>query len=181
VPTACTRQLRVISAAVLRRAGGPLTIQLVEMEAPRDDEVLVRLVASGICRTDIALCAEGTSGPAVLGHEGAGIVVEIGKRVRSVRRGDHVVLSYQSCGRCRSCRTGRPAHCAHFCDLNFGFARLDGSNAFAPGRCVATSLGSHPLRRTRWRPSATLSRLQGRFRSSFWRLWGAGCRRGREL
>jgi aryl-alcohol dehydrogenase len=68
----------------------------------------------------------------VLGHEGAGIVEEVGKAVRSVKRGDHVVLSYLSCGRCRCCKSGRPAHCEHFWDLNFGFARLDGSNALEP-------------------------------------------------
>src|SRR5437867_485385 len=99
------------------------------MEGPRDDEMLVRLVASGICHTDINFCADGASGPVVLGHEGAGIVEKVGKAIRSVKRGDHVVLSYQSCGRCRDCNADRPAQCEHFWDLNFGFARLDGSNA----------------------------------------------------
>ena len=99
------------------------------MEGPRADEVLVRLVASGICHTDIDFCDGGASSPVVLGHEGAGIVEEAGAAVQGVKPGDHVVLSYQSCGRCRDCKVGRPAHCAHFWDLNFGFARLDGSNA----------------------------------------------------
>jgi aryl-alcohol dehydrogenase len=124
-----TWHTRTIRAAVLRVPGGPLVIEQLELDGPRDDEVLVRLVASGICRTDIDLCEAGISGAAVLGHEGAGIVDEIGKSVRGVKRGDHVVLSYQSCGHCRPCNDGHPAHCRHFWDLNFGFRRLDGSNA----------------------------------------------------
>jgi aryl-alcohol dehydrogenase len=77
------------------------------------------------------MCEEGTPEPAVLGHEGAGIVAEVGNLVRGVKRGDHVVLSYQSCGRCRPCQMRRPAHCRRFWDLNFGLARSDGSNALA--------------------------------------------------
>jgi aryl-alcohol dehydrogenase len=123
-------------AAVLREKGGPLRIESVEMEGPRDDEVLVRLVASGICRTDIDFCDdwEAAGNAVVLGHEGAGVVERIGKNVKSVKRGDHVVLSYQSCGQCRPCRSGRPAHCKRFWEVNFGFRRLDGSNALQGSR-----------------------------------------------
>ena len=101
------------------------------MEGPREDEVLVRLVASGICHTDIDFCDDWdeTDTPVVLGHEGAGVVEQVGKAVKGVRPGDHVVLSYQSCGRCRQCRSGRPAHCRYLYEANFGFQRLDGSNA----------------------------------------------------
>jgi aryl-alcohol dehydrogenase len=123
-----------IQAAVLRRRGGPLTIESLEMEGPRDDEVLVRLVASGICHTDIAFCDgwDETDGAVVLGHEGTGVAERVGKSVKGVTVGDHVVLSYQSCGRCRSCRSGRPAHCRLLWEANFGFQRLDGSNALQP-------------------------------------------------
>jgi aryl-alcohol dehydrogenase len=120
-----------IRAAVLRKRGGPLKIESLEMEGPRDDEVLVRLVASGICHTDIDFC-DGWSeaDPAVvLGHEGAGVVEEVGRSVKRLKRGDHVVLSYQSCGSCPQCRRGNPAHCDLFYEANFGFRRLDGSNA----------------------------------------------------
>jgi aryl-alcohol dehydrogenase len=110
-----------------------MKIERLEMEGPRDDEVLVRLVASGICHTDIDLWRSGSSGALVLGHEGAGIVERAGEAVRSVRRGDHVVLSYQSCGQCRFCKRGQPTNCSHFWELNFGFARLDGSNALEAG------------------------------------------------
>jgi aryl-alcohol dehydrogenase len=123
-------QVYMIQAAVVRKRGGPLKIESVEMKGPRDDEVLVRLVASGICRTDIDFCDDWdeADGAVVLGHEGSGVVERIGKRVKGVKPGDHVVLSYQSCGHCRQCRGGRPAHCTRFYELNFGFQRLDGSN-----------------------------------------------------
>ncbi len=124
-------QVYKIQAAVLRKKGGPLMIESIEMEGPRDDEILVRIVASGICRTDIDLCDDWDEAdtPVVLGHEGAGVVERVGKSVKSVKRGDHVVLSYQSCGHCRQCRSGHPAHCKSLYEANFGFQRLDGSNA----------------------------------------------------
>jgi D-arabinose 1-dehydrogenase-like Zn-dependent alcohol dehydrogenase len=118
-----------IRAAVLRQPGAPLRIESLEMEGPRDDELLVRIVASGICHTDIDFCEGGASGPIVLGHEGSGIVEKVGRKVKGFKAGDHLVLSYQSCGQCRPCRQGRPAHCERFWDANFGFARLDGTNA----------------------------------------------------
>jgi len=124
-------QVHKIHAAVLRKKGGPLKIESLELEGPRDDEVLVRLVASGICHTDIDICEDWNSSnmPVVLGHEGAGVVEQVGKRVKGVTRGAHVVLSYQSCGRCRQCRSGHPTDCERFWEANFGFERLDGSNA----------------------------------------------------
>jgi len=119
-----------IQAAVLR-TGSPLKIESLELEGPNDDEILVRIVASGICHTDIGFVDgwDGTANPVVLGHEGAGVVEQIGKHVKGVKRGDHVVLSYQSCGRCRACRRGHPFDCEYFWEANFGFHRLDGSNA----------------------------------------------------
>jgi aryl-alcohol dehydrogenase len=128
-----TMPLHPIRAAVLRRKGGPLRIETLELAGPRDGEVLVRLVASGICRTDIDFCDEWYEGgeALVLGHEGAGVVEEVGRGVRGIERGEHVVLSYQSCGLCPPCRGGRPPHCDRFMEANFGFARLDGSNALA--------------------------------------------------
>ncbi len=118
-----------IEAAVSRGPSRPMKIERLQMEGPREDEVLVRLVASGICHTDIGMRQSGGANPVVHGHEGAGVVERVGKAVHGVRRGDHVVLSYQSCGRCRACKRGRPTQCDHFWELNFGFSRLDGSNA----------------------------------------------------
>jgi aryl-alcohol dehydrogenase len=117
-------------AAVLRQ-GGQLQIETLELEGPREDEALVRLAASGICRTDIDFMENWSGPPVVLGHEGAGVVQTVGPSLQGFQPGDHVVLSYQSCGRCRPCREGRPAHCEHFWEMNFDFARLDGSNALA--------------------------------------------------
>ncbi|MBI5570378.1 MAG: NAD(P)-dependent alcohol dehydrogenase [Desulfomonile tiedjei] len=121
----------MIQAAVLRKQDEPLKIETLQMESPREDEILVRIVASGICHTDIDFCDNWDSAatPVVLGHEGAGVVEQIGERVKGVTLGDHVVLSYQSCGVCRQCRSGCPTACERFWEANFGFERLDGSNA----------------------------------------------------
>ena len=126
-----TPQFYKIRAAVLRKKGGPLKIESLEMEGPRENEVLVRVVASGICHTDIDFIDDWdeADNAVVLGHEGAGVIERVGKSVKSVKVGDHVVLSYQSCGRCSQCRSGHPAHCKHLWEANFGFQRLDGSNA----------------------------------------------------
>ncbi len=118
-----------VRAAVVRRPGGPLRMETIALEAPRDDEALVRIVASGICHTDIDFMESARD--AVLGHEGAGIVEFAGSALRgSFRPGDHVVLSFQSCGLCAECRRGHPSGCERLWELNFGFARADGTSAF---------------------------------------------------
>src|SRR6516165_7025779 len=88
-------------AAVMRQHGKPLKIETLELDPPRADEVLVRLVATGICHTDIAVHHRVDSPvPSILGHEGAGVIEAVGAAVRKVKSGDHVVLSFMSCGRC---------------------------------------------------------------------------------
>lgn len=124
-----SRRIHQIQAAVLRPNRSKLEIESLELEGPRDDEVLIRLVASGICHTDLDFLEGWNDSPVVLGHEGAGIVQEIGRSVTAIRPGEHVVLSYQSCGRCPECLRRHPTKCQKFWDANFGFARLDGSNA----------------------------------------------------
>jgi aryl-alcohol dehydrogenase len=123
--------LRKIWAAVVDQQDGPLKIETLRMEGPRDTEVLIKTIATGVCHTDISMIHHfaRTDGPLVLGHEGAGIVELVGRKVTTVRPGDHVVLSYQSCGTCHSCKSGRPTKCRRFYELNFGFQRPDGSNA----------------------------------------------------
>lgn len=120
-----------IRAAVVRKRDGPLKIETLNMEGPQDSEALVRIVACGICHTDISMVHhwDTSDGPLVLGHEGAGVVELAGSKVKSVRSGDHVILSYQSCGTCHQCKSGRPTECRRFYELNFGFHRPDGSNA----------------------------------------------------
>src|SRR5512136_3044101 len=123
--------MRNIRAAVLRQKGAPLKIESLELDGPLSNEVLIRIVASGICHTDIMFYDrwKDTDRPEVLGHEGAGVVTEVGKNIEILEVGDHVVLSYQSCGSCPKCVSGQPYECQHFPELNFGFKRLDGSNA----------------------------------------------------
>lgn len=85
----------------------------IEVDGPQDDQVLVRIDAVGLCHTDISTRAMLTERllPAVLGHEGAGVVEAVGSRVRGVGPGDHVVCTFRSCGSCTSCTTGAPAYC----------------------------------------------------------------------
>jgi aryl-alcohol dehydrogenase len=124
-----------ISAAVARELRAPLEIAELDLEDIRDDEVRVRLVATGVCHTD-ALVRDGVlpgSLPIVLGHEGAGVVEAVGSGVDSVAPGDHVVLGFNSCGSCAQCAAEHPAYCRDCPPLNFGGARPDGSTSLSDG------------------------------------------------
>ncbi|TWI48232.1 aryl-alcohol dehydrogenase [Pseudomonas duriflava] len=120
-----------ITAAVLREAGAPLRLERATLGAPRPDEVRVRIVATGVCHTDMVVRDQlfPTPMPIVLGHEGAGVVEAVGASVTTIEPGDHVVMTYMSCGLCLPCETGHPAHCSHMHPLNFGGSRLDGSTS----------------------------------------------------
>jgi aryl-alcohol dehydrogenase len=122
---------RHITAAVVEKTGAPFEIEEIELEGPRADEILVRIVAVGICQTDVHVRdrVQAPGLPVVLGHEGSGIVEEVGTAVTAVKPGDRVVLSYDACGRCRFCLSGRYAYCDHAMAINFGGSRLDGTNA----------------------------------------------------
>ncbi|MGN8027198.1 NAD(P)-dependent alcohol dehydrogenase [Microbacterium sp. 22242] len=110
--------------AVVEEAGAPFTIENLQLEAPREGEVLVRMVATGLCHTDLNVAGGKVpfAFPAVLGHEGAGVVEQVGDRVRRVAPGDRVLLSFTSCGRCRQCRAGRIA----LCDFHLPWNLLSG-------------------------------------------------------
>jgi S-(hydroxymethyl)glutathione dehydrogenase/alcohol dehydrogenase len=104
-----------IRAVVLREPGRPVAVEEVELDAPKAEEVLVRVAAAGVCHSDVRL-ADGELGegrwPMVLGHEGAGVVEAVGAGVDHVVPGDHVVFSLiPACGTCRACRAGRPNLC----------------------------------------------------------------------
>src|SRR5687768_12648419 len=104
-----------IRAAVLEEFANPLVVQDVELEGPKAGEVLVRLSACGVCHTDL-YTASGADpsgyAPAVLGHEGAGVVEEVGEGVTSVAPGDHVVTLFSpQCGECVNCRSGKTNIC----------------------------------------------------------------------
>ncbi len=120
----------LINAAVAGRGADGFTYEQLHLDDPRADEVLVRIVACGICHTDIAIAA-GCTTPCVLGHEGAGVVERVGAAVEDLAAGDHVVLSFAYCGQCAPCRAERPADCEQFMTLNFAGTRLDGSNALS--------------------------------------------------
>lgn len=122
-----------ISAAVCRGPKEPLTIETLDLEAPHPDEILVRVVATGVCHTDIVV-RDGhlpTPPPVVLGHEGAGIVEKVGSSIRKVAPGDHVVMTFNSCGHCSSCNENEPTYCHEFFPRNFFAARADGSSGLS--------------------------------------------------
>ncbi len=126
----------ITTAAVVESAGAGFALSQVELADLRPDELLVRMVAAGICHTDLSV-AQGALPfpmPAVLGHEGAGVVEAVGASVTRVRPGDQVLLSYTSCGRCASCHDGHPAYCETWVAANLiGGRRLDGSATIVRG------------------------------------------------
>lgn len=117
-----------VTAALLRDNQGAYTIEEMELPGPGPEEVLVRVVSSGVCHTDTMLRQfPNEMLPFVAGHEGAGVVEEVGPGVSGIAVGDHVVLSYDYCGTCRNCRTGLPPYCDEFMLRNFSGQRLDGT------------------------------------------------------
>ena len=143
-----------IAAAVLEVPGGPLRVAELELEAPRRDEVLVRLLSSGICRSDLSLLDGKWPAPLpmVLGHEGAGIVEAVGEGVDPTRIGEHVVLTFTpACGRCRFCLQGRVNLCtaaARAMDLGVlpdGTTRLSHSGGPVHHLALVSSFATHAV------------------------------------
>jgi aryl-alcohol dehydrogenase len=124
-----------IKAAVVREAAGPFKIEDIELDEPRADEVLVKIVSSGLCHTDLVARMQylPIPLPGVFGHEGAGIVEKVGSQVTKVKPGDHVATSFMSCGVCIPCKSGTPGWCPDFKRLNFGGRRADGSTTMKKG------------------------------------------------
>jgi aryl-alcohol dehydrogenase len=125
--------MTTVTAAVAREHKAPLVIEELELDdVLRTNEVRVRLVATGVCHTD-AIVRDGvypTPLPAVLGHEGAGIVEQVGASVTNVKPGDHVVMSAAYCGHCLQCRSGNPAYCENLFAEDFGGRRTsDGTTS----------------------------------------------------
>lgn len=116
------------TAGVIREHGELPRLEEVEVGPIRSDEVLVEVEAVGVCRTDTEF-GHFWSLPAVLGHEGVGVVAATGDRVTYVVPGDRVLMTYNHCGGCRWCLDGSPAYCRQFDALNFSGARPDGSSA----------------------------------------------------
>ena len=142
-----------ITAAVARERFGPFSVETVELTDPRPDELLVKVVASGMCQTD----QHGRDGyyntplPAVFGHEGAGVVEVVGNAVTQFTPGDHVVISFPSCGACDNCRRKMAWHCQDNLKLKMSGMRPDGSTLMSrrtADRSTAPSF-SNPRSRTR--------------------------------
>lgn len=117
---------RTSTAAVVHECGGPYTLEEVELDGLRSDEVYVRVEAAGVCHTDANMQVM-VPMPAVLGHEGVGVVEEIGSGVKDVKPGDRVIMSWPACGVCPNCLTGKRYICDNAFSLLFGGKRLDGS------------------------------------------------------
>ncbi|AMC92764.1 aryl-alcohol dehydrogenase [Erysipelothrix larvae] len=133
-----------VKAAVTWDAGAPFVLEDVELDQPKATEVLVEVVATGVCATD-AGAAGGHMGvpfPIVLGHEASGIVKEVGEAVTYVKPGDHVVVACCLCGTCDNCLTGKPGSCEHIPRLNFGGAMEDGTKRLSKdGHEISTFFG----------------------------------------
>ncbi|WP_284141704.1 MULTISPECIES: NAD(P)-dependent alcohol dehydrogenase [unclassified Virgibacillus] len=132
-----------IKAAVTHGQGLDFVIEEVELAAPKANEVLVKIIATGVCHTDaVARDAAIAPLPAVLGHEGSGVVEEVGKGVKHLEKGDHVVISFAHCGHCENCLTGHPTVCETFNDLNFGGVNDDYTHRLSKdGQSLSTFFG----------------------------------------
>jgi S-(hydroxymethyl)glutathione dehydrogenase / alcohol dehydrogenase len=140
-----TYDSQVPRAAVLYEAGQALRVEEIDLAGPRSREVRVRVVAAGVCHSDYHYMKGDltTQLPAVLGHEGAGVVEEVGAGVTTVAPGDHVVLLWRSgCGHCPYCATGRPALCQQGAILRSTGRLLDGTSRLSrDGRQISHFLG----------------------------------------
>lgn len=145
-----------VTAAVAVGPHTPLEFRDVELAPLGPDEVRVRFVASGVCHTDAAV-RDGvipTPLPAVLGHEGAGIVEAVADDVKGISVGDHVVLSTNSCGRCQQCLSGRLAYCEDMFARNFAAEDASGGTAFS---AEGEAIGSHFFGQSSFSPVSNVS------------------------
>ncbi len=126
-----------VRAAVALKAGAPLSIETVKLEGPKEFEVLVEIKATGICHTDeFTLSGADPEGlfPAILGHEGAGIVVDVGKSVTSLKKGDHVIPLYTpECRQCKSCLSQKTNLCTSIRATQGKGLMPDGTSRFSLG------------------------------------------------
>jgi len=125
-------------AAVAYEAGKPLVIETVNLDGPREGEVLVEIKATGICHTDeFTLSGADPEGlfPAILGHEGAGVVVDTGPGVTSLKKGDHVIPLYTpECRQCKFCTSGKTNLCQAVRETQGQGLMPDGSSRFSIGK-----------------------------------------------
>jgi aryl-alcohol dehydrogenase len=130
--------------AAITHEKGKIAIETVELDSPRASEVLVKLVAAGVCHTDSAGINQviPVTLPAIFGHEGVGVVEEVGVGVESLKVGDRVIMSFPSCGTCDHCIEGHPWACDHLNRLFFDGSFKDGSKRFSQnGKPVSSFFG----------------------------------------
>ncbi len=121
-------------AAVLFEVGKGLELRDVDVQAPKAGEVLLRMAAGGVCHSDLHVMTGhlGAPLPAILGHEGSGVVADVGPGVTSVKAGDHVLPLWRlSCGECEHCTDSRPALCAAGTQVRMTGRLLDGTTRFS--------------------------------------------------
>lgn len=124
-----------VLAAVARAPRADFSLETATIENPRDDEVLVRILGVGLCHTDLVARDQfiPIALPAILGHEGSGVVEQVGAGVTKVRPGDRVVMSFSSCGHCARCEERLPSYCQSFPVLNYSGRRADGTSGLSIG------------------------------------------------
>ncbi|MCD8240946.1 MAG: NAD(P)-dependent alcohol dehydrogenase [Lachnospiraceae bacterium] len=134
-----------IKAAVTHSAGAPFVIEEVELAPPQKHEILVKITACGVCHTDEAVQNQfiPVPLPAVLGHEGCGVVEAVGPEVTEFQVGDKVGISFGYCGSCENCMTAHPNACEHFNEINFGGVQPDGTTRLSTldGKPISTFFG----------------------------------------
>jgi len=154
-----------VRAAIAWEAGKPLTVETVDLEGPRPGEVLVELMATGICHTDAytlsGLDSEGLF-PSILGHEGAGVVREIGAGVTSVKVGDHVIPLYTpECRQCKSCLSQRTNLCTAIRSTQGQGLMPDGSSRFSlGGKPIAHYMGCSTFANFTVLPEIALAKIR---------------------
>ncbi len=144
-----------VKALVARGSAAPFSLEELELAEPQADEILVKIAGVGLCHTDLVIKSVGAEFyplPAVLGHEGSGIVEKIGAKVSKVAPGDRVAITFRSCGHCDRCAEGYASYCRSFPQLNMSGSRTDSSKVYRNGdEAIAgnffgqSSFGTHAL------------------------------------
>nr|WP_207386568.1 alcohol dehydrogenase catalytic domain-containing protein [Protofrankia symbiont of Coriaria ruscifolia] len=143
-----------VTAAVLEKLGSDFAVKELDLADPGQGEVLIEVAGVGLCHTDLAV-AHGHLPfpfPAVVGHEGSGVVTAVGEGVTKVAPGDRVAATFNSCGICSECAAGSPSYCVRFMELNFSGVAATARRpcTTVPPTWAATSSASRRSPPTRW-------------------------------
>ena len=152
-------------AAVARKAGAPLSLEIVDLDGPREGEVLVEIKATGICHTDAYTLSGGDPEgifPAILGHEGAGVVVDIGRGVTSLKKGDHVIPLYTpECRHCEYCLSRKTNLCITLRATQGKGVMPDGTSRFScDGEVISHYMGTSTFANFTVLPEIALAKIR---------------------